>query len=89
MMQFFVGSQFLIGGLAYMMLTLFPIPMIFYLKEMVIPRFGKVFNTLAAIFFLNFIAVTLLQLFGIAGFFTTAKFTNLLLLASILFVMPH
>lgn len=79
MIQFFTGNRFLIGGLAYMMIALFPIPFFCYLRESVIPKYKYLLRAFCVLFGIDFLAVTILQLFGITGFFITATVTNIML----------
>ncbi|MFA0815600.1 MAG: diguanylate cyclase domain-containing protein [Anaerofustis sp.] len=88
MIQFFLGNRFLIGGLAYMMIPVFPIPLLCYLREEILPHFRKVLSAFAILFGLDFVAVTLLQLFGVMGFFQTATISNLILIAAMAYTIP-
>jgi diguanylate cyclase (GGDEF)-like protein len=83
-LQLFVSSQLVLGGLAYLCLSLFPVPLLRYLEEMVLPRSARVLSTLRGLFLLNTVVIVILQFTGIAGFFATVIFTHLLVFISIL-----
>ena len=42
-MQFLTGHRFLIGGASYMMLSLFPIPFLLYIRETLLKKYHKWF----------------------------------------------
>ncbi len=67
-----------------MMIALFPIPFFCYLRESVIPKYKYLLRVFCALFGIEFLAVTLLQLFGVSGFFATANITNMMLTICIL-----
>jgi hypothetical protein len=82
MLQFLTGNQFFIGGSAYMALTIFPIPMLLYIRETVVQR-GRAFYTgLAWAFVANFIVCVVLQVAGVADFFETLPATHSLIVLS-------
>lgn len=70
-LQLFISSHYIHGGLSYLMLALLPIPMFVYIKRHVLKRFNNIFLGFIIYFFLQFIAIVLLQLLGIAGYFET------------------
>ncbi len=71
MIQFFTGSQLLIGTLAYLVLPLFPQPMITYLNKYIIKHYKWPLIALRVIYIIQFLIVSLFYLFGIASFFET------------------
>lgn len=71
MIQFLTGSPLLIGSLAYLALPLFPLPLITFLNKYVLKHYTKPLKYMKAIFLIDFGAVVLLYLFGIADFFQT------------------
>lgn len=87
MMQFFTGSQFLIGSLAYLVLPLFPIPLLIYLKNYVFKHYQKNLSALIYIFIAQFIFVVTLPLIGWLDFFQTVFFSQFWLVFAIVEVM--
>lgn len=79
LLQFFTGSELLIGSLAYLVLPLFPIPLIFYLKEQVLSRFNKPLTMGIYLFFLQFIVVILFYVTGFMDFFESVVISQVLL----------
>ena len=86
MAQFFFGNRFLLGGGTYMMLTLFPIPFLLYVRKAILPQCKTPLIVFTVLFALNFIACSLLQLFGVYGFFETVIITHFLIFCSIAFL---
>lgn len=87
MLQFFTGNQFIIGGLAYIMLSLFPIPMLLYIRETVVTRWKRIYFCLACAFLINTVLCTLLQITDIWGFFGSLVLTHILLITGIAFTV--
>ncbi|PSL46962.1 diguanylate cyclase (GGDEF)-like protein [Salsuginibacillus halophilus] len=75
MLQFFTDSQFLIGGLGYLMVPLIPIPMILYARDIVLTQRKAFMTFLSYLFLAQFFFVLLLQLFGIRDFFQSVTLT--------------
>lgn len=80
-MQFFTGSQFIIGGLAYLAIPLCPVPLMFYMAQSVTVRFRRVYLAFAALFGLELAFVTFLQLSGICDLFDSVYVSNLSVIA--------
>ncbi|ADH98668.1 diguanylate cyclase [[Bacillus] selenitireducens MLS10] len=78
MIQFFTGNQFLIGGLAYVALAFIPIPLLMYVKHVILTDERKWLNAVTAFLFSWFVFIIVLQLSGIADFFETLTVTFLL-----------
>ena len=78
MIQFFTGNQFLIGGLAYVCLTLIPILLLMYVKNVILTDRQTWLNVPTVIAFSWFLANIGLQLFGISDFFESLTITLLL-----------
>ena len=84
LLQFFTGSELLIGSLAYLSLTLFPIPLIYYLREHVLTRFKKPLNIGIILFSIQFFLVVLFYIVGFMDFFESVIITHVLLGVSII-----
>jgi diguanylate cyclase len=80
MLQFITGSQMIIGSLAYISLTLFPIPLAIYLKNYIVQKFKKPYQVIIVAFAIQFIVVYFAQLFGISDFFETVVISQILLM---------
>lgn len=76
LLQFFTGSQILIASLAYIMIPLLPLPLIKYLKEVLITGFGKLLTTMYLTFFGIFVTIVFLNTFHIVDFFDTVIYTQ-------------
>lgn len=79
MLQFATGNTFLIGGLAYIMLSISILPLIFYIKYTVVKGTQKYFNILIYTFIFNTVLIIFLQLSGIMLFFESLIFTHTLI----------
>lgn len=78
MIQFFTGNQFLIGGLAYVSLTLIPILLLLYVKNVILTDQQKWLIAPTVIAFSWFFANIGLQLTGISDFFESLTITLVL-----------
>ncbi len=84
MLQFIIGSQFILGSLAYIMLALLIIPLILYIKRYTVKRFQHIYLVIIVILALNFWYILFAQLVGVKDFFETVLSTNIILvLASV------
>lgn len=79
MTQLFTSSPLFIGGSAYMLLSLFPVPLILYIKESVILHTKKYYSCFAGLLLINSFLVILLQLLGIMPFFDSLLLTHVLI----------
>ena len=82
MLQFFTGNQFILGSLAYIMLSLSISPMILYIKRHVIKRLHVVYTGVLIILGLNFAFILLAQLVGYKDFFETVSQTNIIIISA-------
>jgi diguanylate cyclase len=80
MLQFIVGSQFLIGSLAYIMLALLISPLVLYIKRYIAKRFHLVYTVLIIIMMINFCYILLAQFTGLKDFFETVFTTNMMII---------
>ena len=83
MLQFFTGNQFLLGSLAYVTQSLFPIPLLLYFQEVTHHRYRLVFNVLIGVFSMNLMFMILLQLSGQQAFFESLWMTHGILVLGI------
>lgn len=83
LLQFFTGSELLIGSLAYLMLPLFPIPLIFYLKSQVLSKYNKPLTIGIYLFALQFVLVVIFYMTGLMDFFESVIISQILLGVSI------
>ncbi|WP_181186015.1 sensor domain-containing diguanylate cyclase [Alkalicoccus urumqiensis] len=79
MLQFFTGSQWLLGGLAYMMIPLIPIPIFLYVRDVVFQQKKPVMTVFAYTFFAQFLLVTTLQFTGVMDFFISVQVSLVML----------
>lgn len=77
LLQFFTGSQILLGSLAYIMIPLLPLPLIRYLREDLLTKFKTTLKIMYYAYFSIFISIILLNMFGIYDFFETVAFTQI------------
>lgn len=75
MLQFFTGSQLLIGSLAYISLPLIPIPLLRYIQRISIKK-NPLLDIAGAICFVILLVVISLQVFNIQDFFETLWLTH-------------
>jgi len=87
MLQFLTGSELLIGSLAYLVLPLFPIPLIDYLKEYVVKRNHKYFTLMKILFISQFVFLILSYLLGWYDFFETVTVSQSILVTAMLSAM--
>jgi len=87
MMQFFLPNDLMIGSLAYVSLTLCPIPFLILVSDTVLPDKRILINRLVVLFSMISILIQLLQIVGWADFFTTVMYTNLLIALSMSLIL--
>jgi len=80
MIQWITGNEMIIGSLAYLMLPLFPIPILYYLKNYVIKTYHMPYQILIFVFYLQSILVVLMHAFGVMDFFESVAITQIILL---------
>ncbi len=89
MLQFFSGSLWLIGSLAYISLPLIPIPLLFYIKSLVSKESAKPLMTAVKICCIDFCFVIFMQLFSIMDFFETVWITHTVIGITILIILKQ
>lgn len=83
MLQFFTGSELLIGSLAYLTLPLFAIPMVIYLKEYILIKYKKPLTIMNYIYMFHFLVINILYLTGIMDYFESVIFSQIWLAVGI------
>lgn len=86
-MQFLTGNRFIIGGISYMMLSLFPIPFLLYIRETVLKKYHKWFYIPVVAFLGTFFVNIFLQITGICPFIESIIFTHFLMVINLVVVM--
>ncbi|HCX64458.1 MAG TPA: hypothetical protein DHN33_04520, partial [Eubacteriaceae bacterium] len=87
LIQFFTGNQFVIGSLGYVTQSIYPIPLLFYAKEMLHEKYHRGYHFLIGAFIANLVVILALQLLGIHAFFNMLWITHMLLLVSVVFIV--
>ncbi len=77
MLQFFTGSELLMGTLAYIALPAFTIPMIIYLTEYVLVNYKKLISWMKYLFVTHLVVIIVLHLTGISDYFETVIYSQL------------
>ena len=83
-LQFFIDSQYILGGLSYYALAVLPIPMAVYLKRNILKDYVKILHGVIVFWILWFIGIIIFQEFDIMGFFESVVITQSALLLSVL-----
>lgn len=83
MLQFVIGSHLLIGSMAYLSLASFPIPLILFIHQSIEPRYQKWMRLLLSVFAVQLILILIFQVTGIADFYETVIYTQILIGISI------
>lgn len=87
MIQWFTGNEFIIGALAYISLAIFPIPMLYYLKNDVIKGYKHLYHVLIGVFYVQSVFVTVFHATGISDYFESVLYTQIFLLAGFIIVI--
>lgn len=82
MLQFFTGNHWWISSLAFILVSVFPIPLILYIRDGIMPRKKNALTVLIHVFFANTFLVVGLQYTGIFPFIKSLLLTNLLIALS-------
>ncbi|MCU0105585.1 diguanylate cyclase [Acholeplasma vituli] len=77
MLQFFTGSELLMGTLAYMSLPAFAIPMIVFLTEFLLKDYKKVLSWMKYLFIIHLVIITVLHYLNIADYFETVLLSQI------------
>ena len=83
LLQFFTGSELLIGSLAYLVLPLVPLPLIDYLKDYVLGQFKTILTSIRWLYLGHFAFILLSNLIGWMDFFQTVFLTQIWLVLGI------
>lgn len=85
--QFITGSNFYIASSAYLMLSLFPIPLLLFVRDYIAVGFKKHYTLWSVIFAFNTVFILLAALGGLYGFYETVRWTHVLIfLASVMLI---
>jgi len=87
MIQWFTGNEFIIGALAYISLAIFPIPMLYYLKNYIVVQYKHLYHVLIGIFYVQSVAITAFHAFDISDYFETVIYTQVFLVLGIIMVI--
>lgn len=87
MMQFFTGNHWWISSLAFIMLSLLPVPFILYVRDGVMPNKKAILTLLVHIFLANTLGIISLQFTGILPFIESLLLTNVLIVLSSLIIL--
>lgn len=89
MIQFVTGNQWIIGSLAYIALAIFPIPLLFYLRDHIVTNavVKKFYSFLIVLLVINLVFITVMQITGVRGFFDSLIFTHSLIGSGILLIV--
>jgi len=86
MLQFFTGNSMIIGGSAYISLSLAAIPLIIYIKSMLKEDY-KIFNFFIGVFLIDSLLIITLQLMDLKYFFDTMIFTHTIIGLLIIYIL--
>jgi diguanylate cyclase (GGDEF)-like protein len=87
MIQWFTGNEFIIGSLAYISLAIFPIPMLYYLKNYIVFQYKHLYHVLIGIFYVQSILITVFHAFDISDYFESVIYTQVFLVIGIIVVI--
>lgn len=87
MTQLFTGNRFLVGGLAYSLLPLIPIPFILFMTSGVLVRRYRSLNALAVAFPASFFLNIFLQVTSLVPLMISIRFTLLLMVLTVILLI--
>lgn len=87
MIQWFTGNEFIIGALAYISLAIFPIPMLYYLKNYIVIRYKHLYHVLIGVFYIQSILITVFHALDISDYFESVIYTQIFLVLGIIVVI--
>ncbi len=85
--QWFTGNEFIIGSLAYISLAIFPVPMLYYLKNYVVAQYKHLYHVLIGIFYVQSVLITVFHAFDISDYFESVIYTQIFLVLGIILVI--
>ena len=85
-LQWITGNRFILGGISYLMITLFPIALLKYLEGAVLSAYKKMINRFVFIFGFLFWGTLGLQLLGIMAFIESATVVNAFMAIAIVWI---
>jgi len=86
-LQLIIPNHFILGSLPYLMVALIGVPSSQYVKDYISIQYKKVYFGLLTYYKIQFVAVILLQLFGIMGYFQSARIVQISILIGIFTVV--
>ncbi len=75
-LQWVTGNRFILGGISYLMITLFPLALIRYLEVAVLSAYKKAIDRFVRFFHILFWGTLVLQMLGIVPFIQSALVVN-------------
>ena len=84
MLQFFTGSELLLGTLAYLVLPLFLIPLIKYVEDYILIGYRNILSPFKYVLIVHFFVVAMLHFLGIYDFFETVFMTQIWIFITLL-----
>ncbi|QWB96302.1 diguanylate cyclase [Mycoplasmatota bacterium] len=82
-LQLIIPNQFILGSLPYLMVALMGIPIAHYVKDYISIQYKKVYFGFLTYYKIQFVAVILLQLFGIMAYFQSATIVQISILIGV------
>jgi len=89
MLQFFSGSIWLIGSLAFISLPVIPIPILYYIKSFISEEGSKPLHIAIKVCYINLFLVLFMQLFAIMDYFESVWITHTILGIIILVILKQ
>jgi len=89
MLQFFSGSIWLIGSLAFISLPVIPIPLLYYIKSFISDEGSKPLKIAIKVCYANLVLVVFMQLFSIMDYFESVWITHTIMGLTILVILKQ
>jgi len=87
LLQIFTGNEFILGALAYLSLAIFPIPLLYYLKNNIIKVYKKPYHIFIGIFYTQSVLITVFHAFDITDYFESVIFTQVFLVMGMIMIL--
>lgn len=85
-LQWVTGNRFILGGISYLMIALFPLALIRYLEVAVLSAYKKAIDRFVRIFYILFWGTLVLQMLGVVPFIQSALVVNGVMGVSIIWI---
>lgn len=82
LIQWMIGSEFIIGSLAYFSLVLIPVPLLYYFKDYIMKIYKKPFWAWIIVLYAFCISILALHYFGVMDFFESVIITQILIVGA-------